>query len=95
MLEQPTHNVRDAAFSVAPARKGFLLRERRFAYIQYGETAQGGIELFDTVNDPEQFHNLANTTAYQPLVKRFQAKMAAKLKELRHIDPPARNKRRS
>jgi iduronate 2-sulfatase len=95
MLEQPTHKVRDAAFSVAPMRKGFLLREHRFAYIQYGETAQGGIELFDTVNDPEQFHNLAKTAAYQPLVKRFQAKMAAKLKELRHIDPPARDKRRS
>ena len=34
--------VRDAAFSVAPSRKGFLLRERDYAYIQYGEDAAGG-----------------------------------------------------
>ena len=51
MLDDPKHEVRDAAFSVAPMRKGFLLREHRYAYIQYGEDASGGIELFDTEID--------------------------------------------
>ena len=37
LLDEPAHEVRDTAFSVAPMRKGFLLREERYAYIQYGE----------------------------------------------------------
>ena len=36
--------VGSVAFSVAPMRKGFLLREHKYAYIQYGEDAAGGIE---------------------------------------------------
>ncbi len=59
MLDDPTREVRDAAFSVAPMRKGFLLRDHDYAYIQYGEDAAGGIELYDVKADPEQFHNLA------------------------------------
>ena len=47
MFDDPTHQVRDAAFSVAPSSKGFLLREDKWAYIQYGEDASQGIELFD------------------------------------------------
>ena len=33
MLDDPTHKVRDADFSVAPSRKGFLLREKNWSYI--------------------------------------------------------------
>ncbi|SMP64209.1 iduronate 2-sulfatase [Neorhodopirellula lusitana] len=85
-LDDPRHSVRDAAFSVAPMRKGFLLREERYAYLQYKEDASGGIELFDTKLDPAQFNNLAEDPAHQAIVQRMQAKLAAKLKSVRDND---------
>ena len=89
MLDDPTYEVRDAAFGVAPMRKGFLLREDRWAYIQYGEDASAGIELFDTKKDPKQYTNLALNPEYKPQVERLKAKLAAKLNELRDNDLPA------
>ena len=86
MLDDPTHKVRDAAFSVAPSRKGFLLREEKWSYIQYGEDASKGIELFDMTKDPKQFTNLAKNPQYQSVVEGFKAKLAKKLVELRTND---------
>ncbi|MDP6113798.1 MAG: sulfatase [Planctomycetota bacterium] len=86
MLDDPAHKVREAAFSVAPARKGFLLREERWAYIQYKEDASGGIELFDMKKDPKQYTNLAGNPEYRTVVDAFKAKFAAKIKEVRTND---------
>jgi iduronate 2-sulfatase len=86
MLEDPTVEVRDTAFSVAPARKGFLLREDRYAYIQYKEDASAGIELFDTEKDPLQYSNLAELPEHKALVDRFKAKLSAKLATVRDND---------
>ena len=86
MLDDPAVTVRDAAFSVAPMRKGFLLRENRYACIQYKEDASAGIELFDTVNDPLQYTNLAEEPEHQQLVDRFKVKLSAKLAEVRNND---------
>ncbi|MEM7385461.1 MAG: sulfatase-like hydrolase/transferase, partial [Verrucomicrobiota bacterium] len=86
MLEDPGHSVRDAAFSVAPMRKGFLLREQDWAYIQYEEDASGGIELFDMVNDPGQFTNLALSDDHRERVDRFKADLSAKLRVVRTND---------
>ena len=86
MLDDPSHSVRDTAFCVAPARKGFLLRDEKWAYIQYGEKAEKGIELFDVKKDPKQYTNLANKKEYQPVVNEFKKKMAAKLADLRDND---------
>lgn len=84
MLDDPTQTVRDAAFSVAPMREGFLLREDRWAFIQYGEDASAGIELFDCTNDPEQFHNVANENPSE--VARLKAKLQSKLTAVRNND---------
>ena len=86
MLDNPEIEVRDAAFSVAPMRKGFLLREKRWAYIQYGEDSSLGMELFDTVVDPLQFDNLAGSDDYKAVVERMQSKLAEKLSEVRVND---------
>ncbi len=86
MLDNPAYTVRDAAFSVAPMRKGFLLREDNWSYIQYNEDASAGIELFDLVNDPKQYTNLAENPAYAAVVESFKGKLAAKLQELRDND---------
>jgi iduronate 2-sulfatase len=84
MLDDPTHSVREAAFSVNG--RGFLLREDRWAYIQYGEDGSKGIELFDMKKDPKQYTNLAGNPEYAKEVKRFKTLMAAKLKEVRTND---------
>ena len=86
MLDNPAHAVRDAAFSVAPTSKGFLLREAQWAYLQYAEDAAQGIELFDMERDPQQFTNLATRPENQPVVEGFKAKLAAKLKAVRTND---------
>ncbi|WP_417850608.1 sulfatase [Thalassoglobus sp.] len=85
-LDSPNHEVREAAFSVAPSRKGFLLREDRWVYIQYKEDASAGIELFDMENDPKQYTNLASLPEHASRVESFKAKLAAKLKEVRNND---------
>lgn len=88
LLDDPAKQVRDAAFSVAPMRKGFLIRESKWAYIQYGENAKQGIELFDTENDPGQFTNLANSPDHQGVVQRMRKKLTAKLESVRTNDLP-------
>jgi len=90
MLDDPGHEVRDAAFSVAPMRKGFLLRDHRYAYIQYGEDASGGIELYDIQKDPKQFTNLAVNPDHSALVEEYKAKMVTKLTRVRDNDLPIR-----
>ncbi len=86
LLDDPTMEVRSAAFSVAPMRQGFLLRTQTHAYIQYGEKAERGIELFDIRSDPQQFTNLARKPRHLAMVKRFQAELGSKLKSLRNND---------
>jgi len=86
MLDNPSHVVREAAFSVSGTRDGLLLREDRWAYIQYGEDAEKGIELFDMQSDPQQFTNLAEDPAHQPRVAQFRQKIKDKLQQVRDCD---------
>lgn len=86
LLDDPSLKVRDTAFSVAPMRKGFLLRDNEYAYIQYGEDAKAGIELFDMKKDPSQYTNLAGNAKYQDVVAAYKKKFAAKMKSVRDND---------
>ena len=86
MFDDPSFSVRDAAFCVAPSSRGFLLREDRWAYLQYAEDASKGIELFDMEEDPKQYTNLAARPDHQAEVERLKAKLAAKLTEIRTND---------
>ncbi len=86
MLEDPSHEVRQEAFSVAPMRNGFLLRNKKWAYIQYGENTQNGMELFDMEKDSQQFHNLASKEKYSAIVKILQNKLEKKLAAIRNND---------
>lgn len=54
VFNDPSYSVREAALSVSGGNSGFLLREERWAYIQYGEDAAKGIELFDMQAAPHQ-----------------------------------------
>ncbi len=85
-LDNPKHKVRNVAFSVTQDGKTFLLRTDRWAYIQYGEDASLGMELFDMEKDPGQYTNLALLPKYSDKVKSFQKKLNQKLKEVRTND---------
>ncbi|MFK7777157.1 MAG: DUF4976 domain-containing protein, partial [Gimesia sp.] len=89
MLDDPSVSVRDAAFSVDPRGKGnrgFLLRDDRWAFIQYKEDASAGVELYDMQNDPQQYTNLAGNPKYQTTVTALKKRLAAKLKDVREND---------
>jgi iduronate 2-sulfatase len=86
ILDNPKRAVRDTAFSVAGTSKGHLLRDDRWAYIQYGEDAKGGIELFDMKADPNQYTNLANLPALASVVASFKARLTEKLADVRKND---------
>lgn len=86
VLDDPKHEVRDAVFSVSAMSRGLMMRDHRWAYIQYGEHAENGCELFDMQRDPQQFTNLAQSPAHQSVVGQWQQRLAAKLNALRHND---------
>jgi iduronate 2-sulfatase len=86
MFDDPTHEVRETAFCVAPSRKGFLLREDRWAYLQYEEDASGGIELFDMHADPQQYTNLAEHPDYAETVAQFRTQLSDTLRSVRDND---------
>lgn len=87
-LDDPTHTVRDVAFTVSHygGATHFMLRSDKWAYIQYAEDASKGIELYDMERDPQQFTNLANSSYHQNVVKQFQERLKRKLKEIRAND---------
>ena len=74
------------AFSVSQGGKTFLLRTRKWAYIQYDEDAKSGIELFDMENDPKQYTNLADKPPYAKTVSFFQKELKNKLINVRTND---------
>ena len=86
LLDDPSREVREAAFCVAPMRKGFLLRTKEHAFIQYGEDASQGIELFDMKADPSQFTNLADLPEHAGKVEEFRLRLEKKLVEIRDND---------
>lgn len=83
-ITDPNHSVRDAAFCVNG--KSFLLRDEKWAFIQHGENAAQGMQLYNMEKDPGQFTNLANHPEYQSVVKKYQGDLKAKLKEVRTND---------
>jgi len=85
-FDDPEHQVRDMAFSVTQNGQTFLLRTKNRAYIQYGEDASQGIELFDMEKDPKQYTNLALSPEYAAEIKYFQMRLDEKLKSIRSND---------
>jgi iduronate 2-sulfatase len=88
MFDDPGYSVRDAVFCVAPTRKGFLLRDDKWAYLQYAEDASKGVELYDVVHDPKQYRNLAVRPEFSAVVQAMKEKLADKLHAVRTNDLP-------
>ena len=85
-FDNPSYSVRNMAFAVSQQGESFLLRDAKFAFIQYNEDASAGTELYDMLNDPKQYHNLANEPKYSNIVKQFQKELKKKLKKVRKND---------
>jgi len=85
-LDDPKVKVRNYAFSVSQGGKSFLLRNHKWAYIQYDEDAGAGMELFDMEYDAKQYNNLAYKPAYGHVVEEMQEKLKEKLEEVREND---------
>ncbi len=88
LLDEPSRSIRDTVFCVAPSRKGFLLRNDRWAYLQYGEQAEQGRELYDMHADPHQYENLAELPEHQTRVAKFEQQLQDKLQQVRTNDLP-------
>lgn len=86
ILKGKEESVRDFAFSVTQGGNTYLIRTDQWAYIQYGENGEQGMELFDMYQDPGQFTNLANLEAFQPIVLEMQKILAKKITEVRKND---------
>jgi iduronate 2-sulfatase len=76
---------RVALVSLEPIVRG-PTADHRWSFIQYGEDAKGGIELFDMEKDPKQYTNLAADPAHADRVAKFREQMAVKLAEVRDND---------
>ncbi len=63
-----------------------MLRDDRWVFIQYGEDAKGGIELFNMQNDPRQFNNLAKSLGHISRVEEWKTKITEKLAAVRTHD---------
>lgn len=87
-LDDPSAEVRDFAFSISVRNnnKSFLIRNNKWAYIQYDEDASSGMELFDMEYDPKQYNNLAYHPKYQDVVADLQSHLKKKLEEVRDND---------
>lgn len=90
-FDDPNHDVRDTAFCVNG--KGFLLRDNDWAFIQYGEDAKRGIELFDMHKDPLQYTNLAGDEKYAAIVERYKVRLTSKLEAVRDNDLEMANRK--
>ncbi len=87
-LDDPQYEVRDMAFSISRwnGQLFYLIRTKKWAYIQYQGDGEGGIELYNMLYDPKQFNNLAHYPQYKSVLKNMQSRLKEKLKTVRHND---------
>ena len=89
-LDDKDYQVRDFAFSVSRSSngegKGFLIRTKKWSFIQYDEDGKGGMELYDMETDPLQFTNLAYFPQYKITVNKMTERLKEKLAEVRKND---------
>ncbi|HLT94053.1 MAG TPA: sulfatase [Membranihabitans sp.] len=88
LFSNPNKTIRQYTFSVSSWNNkfSFLIRTPKWAFIQYGENAEGGSELFDMEYDPQQFNNLVGNPRFGKIVESFRSELKRKLAEIRTND---------
>lgn len=83
----PTFSVRDFAFCVNKQGGGsFLIRSEKWAYIQHGENAENGAQLYNMEVDSLQVNNLYENPEYAEVVIKQKELLKQKLKDVRTND---------
>ncbi len=87
-LDNPEYKARDMAFSISRwnGKLFYLIRTKKWAYIQYQEDGNGGMELYNMQYDPKQYNNLAYYPQYKDVLKDMQSRLKEKLKTVRNND---------
>lgn len=87
-VDNPSYETRDMAFSVSGQKNkmSFLLRSKKWAFIQYDENGESGMELYDMEYDPKQYNNLASLPQYKEIIEDLQKTLKLKLIEVRNND---------
>ena len=80
ILDNPKLSIKDSI--LCANGKGFLLRDDKWAYIEYKK----GAELYDMAKDPLQYNNLISNPEYKETVKKYKKKLADRLAETRKND---------
>ncbi|VTS02677.1 sulfatase [Tuwongella immobilis] len=86
VLSNPDGSVRESIFSVSPMQSGYLLRNNRWAYLQYGEQGEKGVELYDMQSDPHQITNLAMKPEWRSTINERKTVLQKTLAEIRNSD---------
>jgi len=77
LLAEPNKSVHDSVLTHitrGPKVNGFSLRTDRWRYIEWSE---GGFELYDHNNDPEEWHNLAHISDNANVLAELKSRLAA------------------
>ena len=81
VLTNTSATVREDAFCVV-RKNHYMLRSSKWAFIQYGNNGEQGLELYDMEKDPKQHTNLANKPEHAETLQTYKAKLQAKLESL-------------
>lgn len=79
IINNPKSSVREIAFCVTGKDK-FMLRSKKWAFMQYGKDGEKGFELYDMQKDPGQHTNLAKRIEHKEVLNNFKVKLKEKLK---------------
>jgi arylsulfatase A-like enzyme len=52
--------------------RGMMVKDARWRYVEWDEGKQGS-ELYDQLNDPVEYHNLADDQAYSDIISKMKS----------------------
>ena len=83
LLENPeVENTEDIAYTVSYGGNDGAITTSRWKYSRWGEeTGQGNEELYDRVNDPREFYNLANEQKFNKILQEMRKKFEEKRRD--------------
>ena len=70
VLNRPDAEVQKAAFCVK-GKDSYMLRTKKWAFMQYGKNGEKGFELYNMQKDPRQYMNLAENSEYKSIIDDF------------------------
>lgn len=86
LIEAGTDGTDKVAYTVSYHGNAASIRIDRWRYTRWGEEPQGNNEeLYDHINDPEEYINLADDTDYQNILDEMRKKLNSKQQEIRGV----------